>query len=89
MSREEKEQERKRAHAQKQMERRLREQRDRLELLRTTKGSEQWAKVMARQVMEEAIRGGLDPAAAAQRAVEVEVGLIEGQKLARAKSPAR
>ncbi|MEA2513181.1 MAG: hypothetical protein QOF01_3153 [Thermomicrobiales bacterium] len=85
MSREEKEQERKRVRAQKEAERRAREQRDRLELLRTTKGSDQWAKVMARQVMEEAIRGGLDPAAAAQRAVEVEAGLKEGQQRSREK----
>jgi hypothetical protein len=42
---------------------------------------------MARQVMEAAIRGGTEPAVAARRAAEVEVGLIEGQKRDPARSP--
>ena len=86
MSHEEREEKRKRERAQKEMERKLRERTERYELLRTTKGSDEWAKVMARQVMEVAIRGGVDPVTAAERAAEVEVGLIEGQKRVRAKS---
>jgi hypothetical protein len=68
-------------------ERKARERRERLELLATRRGSDEWAKVMARPVMEAAIRGGTDPAVAAGRAAEVEAGLIEGQKRGRASSP--
>jgi hypothetical protein len=68
-------------------ERKVRERRERLELLATRRGSDEWARVMARQVMEAAIRGGTDPAAAARRAAEVETGLIEGQKRVQPRSP--
>jgi hypothetical protein len=71
--------------AQAEAERKLRERRERTELLATKRGSDEWARVMARQVMEAAIRGGADPADAAQRAAEVEDGLKEGQK----RDPAR
>jgi hypothetical protein len=80
MSREEKERAWKRARSEQEVERKLRERRERHELRLTTRGSAQWARVMARQVMEVAIRRGMDPDAAAQRAAEVEAGLIEGQK---------
>jgi hypothetical protein len=89
VSREEKERERDRARAQMETERKARERRERQELLGTKRGSDQWARVLARQVMEVAIRGGMDPTAAAQRAAEVEVGLKEGQQPGRARSLGR
>ncbi|HEY7032248.1 MAG TPA: hypothetical protein VH482_13000 [Thermomicrobiales bacterium] len=76
-----------RARAQSETERRAREHRERQELLATKRGSDEWARGMARQVMEAAIRGGTEPAVAARRAAEVEVGLIEGQKRDPARSP--
>ena len=81
------EQARNRARAQTEADRKARERRERLELLATRRGTPEWARVMARQVMEAAIRGGTDPAAAARRAAEVEAGLIEGQQRGRAWSP--
>lgn len=87
MSREEKERAWKRTRAEQEMERKLRERRERQELRAVTPGSPQWARVIARQVMDVAIRRGVAPDIAAQRAAEVEAGLIEGQKRIRVESP--
>jgi hypothetical protein len=81
------EQARNRARANAETERKTRERRERLELLATRRGTPEWARVMARQVMEAAIRGGTDPAIATARAAEVEAGLIEGQRRRRGRSP--
>jgi hypothetical protein len=87
MSREDKDRAWNRARAEQEMERKLRERRERQELRAVPPGSPQWAHVIARQVMEVAIRRGVAPDVAAQRAAEVEAGLIEGQKRTRPQSP--
>ena len=86
MSREEKERAWKRARSEQEHERKLRERRERHELRLVKPGSVEWAQVMARQVMEVAIRRGVPPDIAAERAAEVEAGLIEGQQRIRARS---
>lgn len=86
MSREEKERARKRARSEQEMERKLRERRERYELRLAKPGSAEWAQIMARQVMDVALRRGVTPEVAAQRAAEVEAGLIEGQKRLAARS---
>jgi hypothetical protein len=85
-SREEKDRTWNRTRAEQEMERKLRERRERQELRAVTPGSPQWAQVIARQVMEVAIRRGVAPDVAAQRAAEVEAGLIEGQQRTRAQT---
>jgi hypothetical protein len=49
-------------------------------------GSAAWARVMARQLMEVAIRRGVTPDVAARRAADVEAGLIDGQERIRARA---
>lgn len=86
MSREEKDRAWNRARSEQERERKLRERREQHELRLAKPGSAEWAHVMARQVMEVAIRRGVAPDVAAQRAAEVEAGLIEGQERIRARA---
>jgi hypothetical protein len=86
MSREEKERAWNRARSEQERERKLRERQERYELRLAKPGSAEWARIMARQVMEVAIRRGVAPDVAAQRAAEVEAGLIEGQQHIRARA---
>jgi hypothetical protein len=86
MSREDRERAWNRARSEQERERKLRERREQHELRSAKPGSAEWAQIMARQVMEVAIRRGVAPDIAAQRAAEVEAGLIEGQERIRTRS---